>query len=153
MVRRRLEETEKAILDGMATLQICGRYGPEVLVKLPAVPQPVTPDDTCNSELVFLREDNELMPGDGFEIARGDEMTCWAQLELAVKDEAKGQPLEISLAEIKITRPGLGPTFPSTSVMVAALRQKDADLEALMTETAQRRKAIKLLLDQLNCGD
>ena len=99
MVRRRLEETEKAILDGMATLQICGRYGPEVLVKLPAVPQPVTPDDTCNSELVFLREDNELMPGDGFEIARGDEMTCWAQLELAVKDEAKGQPLEISLEE------------------------------------------------------
>ena len=99
MVRRRLEETEKAILDGVATLQICGRYGPEVLVKLPAVPQPVTPDDTCNSELVLLREDNELMPGDGFEIARGDEMTCWAQLELAVKDEAKGQPLEISLEE------------------------------------------------------
>lgn len=99
MVRRRLEETEKAILDGVATLQICGRYGPEVLAKLPAVPQPVTPDDTCNSELVLLREDNEPMPGDGFEIARGDEMTCWAQLELAVKDEAKGQPLEISLEE------------------------------------------------------
>lgn len=99
MVRRRLEETEKAILDGVATLQICGRYGPEVLAKLPAVPQQVTPDDTCNSELVLLREDNELMPGDGFEIARGDEMTCWAQLELAVKDEAKGQPLEISLEE------------------------------------------------------
>ncbi len=99
MVRRRLEETEKAILDGVATLQICGRYGPEVLVKLPAVPQPVTPDDACNSELVLLREDNELMPGDGFEIARGDEMTCWAQLELAVKDETKGQPLDISLEE------------------------------------------------------
>lgn len=99
MLRRRLEETDKAILDGVATLQICGRYGPEVLAKLPAIPQPVTPDDTCNSELVLLREDNELMPGDGFEIARGDEMTCWSQLELAVKDEAKGQPLEISLEE------------------------------------------------------
>lgn len=99
MVRRRLEETEKAILDGVATLQICGRYGPEVLATLPAVPQPVMPDDTCNSELVLLREDNELMPGGGFEIARGDEMTCWAQLELAVKDEAKGQLLEISLEE------------------------------------------------------
>lgn len=99
MVRRRMEETEKAILDGVATLQICGRYGPEVLAKLPAVPQPVTPNDTCNSELVLLREDNELMPGDGFEIARGDEMTCWAQLELAVKEEAKGQTLEISLDE------------------------------------------------------
>jgi len=67
--------------------------------RLPALPQPVTPDDACNSELVLLREDNELMPGDGFEIARGDEMTCWAQLELAVKDEAKGQTLEISLEE------------------------------------------------------
>ena len=99
MVRRRLEETEKAILDGVATLQICGRYGPEVLAQLPAVPQPVTLDDTCNSELVLLREDNELMPGDGFEIARGNEMTCWSQLELAIKDEAKGQSLEISLEE------------------------------------------------------
>ena len=65
----------------------------------------------------------------------------------------QAQRLGFSLAEIKVTRPGLGSTFPSTSVMVAALRQKDADLEALMTETAQRRKAIKLLLDQLNCGD
>lgn len=99
MVRRRLEETEKAILDGVATLQICGRYGPDVLAKLPDVPQPVTPDDTCNSELVLLREDNELMPGDGFEIARGDELTCWSQLELAVKDETKGQSLDISLEE------------------------------------------------------
>lgn len=99
MVRRRLEETEKSILDGVATLQICERYGPGVLAKLPTVPQPVTPDDTCNSELVLLREDNELKPGDGFEIARGDEMTCWAQLELAVKEEAKGQALEISLEE------------------------------------------------------
>jgi len=99
MVRRRLEEAEKAILDGVATLQVCGRYGPEVLAKLPAVPQPTTPDHTCNSELVLLREDNELMPGDGFEIARGDEMTCWAQLELAVKEEAKGQTLEISLED------------------------------------------------------
>lgn len=99
MVRRRLEETDKAILDGVATLQTCGRHGPEVLARMPAIPQRVTPDDTCNSELVLLREDNELMPGDGFEIARGDEMTCWSQLELAVKDEAKGEPLEISLEE------------------------------------------------------
>lgn len=99
MVRRRLEETEKAILDGVAALQICGRYGPEVLARLPAIPQPVAPNDTCNSELILLREDNELLPGDGFEIARGDEMTCWSQLELAVKDEAEGQSLEISLEE------------------------------------------------------
>lgn len=108
MVRRRLEETDKAILDGVATLQVCGRNGPDVLAKLPAIPQPVTSDDACNSELVLMREDNELMPGDGFEIARGDEMTCWAQLELAVKDEAKGQPLEISLEDEGAWRVGKG---------------------------------------------
>ncbi|MCL6091354.1 MAG: glyoxalase superfamily protein [Actinobacteria bacterium] len=99
MVRRRLEETERAVLDGVATLLVCGRHEPDVLAKLPAIPQPVTPDDACNSELVLLREDNELMPGDRFEIARGDEMTCWSQLELAVKKEAKGQPLEVSLED------------------------------------------------------
>lgn len=99
MVRRRLEETERAVLDGVATLQVCGRHGPDVLAKLRAIPQPVTSDDACNSELVLRREDNELMPGDGFEIARGDEMTCWSQLELAVKEEAQGQPLEISLED------------------------------------------------------
>lgn len=108
MVRRRLEETDKAILVGVATLQVCGRNGPTILARLPAIPQPVTADDACNSELVLLREDNELMPGDGFEIARGDEMTCWAQLELAVKDEAKGHPLEICLEEEGAWRVGKG---------------------------------------------
>lgn len=108
MVRRRLEETDKAILDGVATLQVCGRNGPDILAKLPPIPQPITPDDACNSELVLLREDNALMPGDGFEIARGDEMTCWAQLELAIKSDAKGQPLEISLEEDGAWRVGAG---------------------------------------------
>ena len=65
----------------------------------------------------------------------------------------QAQRLGFSLAEIKAGRPGPTSSFPSTSVMVAALRQKDADLEALMTETDQRRRAIKLLLDQLDCGD
>lgn len=98
-VRRRLEESALAVLDGVAALQVCGRYGPDVLTRLPSIPQPVTSDDACNSELVLLREDNELMPGEGFEIARGDEMTCWSQLELALKDEAKGQLLEVTLDE------------------------------------------------------
>jgi hypothetical protein len=46
----------------------------------------VRPTDAGNSELVLLREDDELMPGSGYEIARGDELTCWAQLHLAMKD-------------------------------------------------------------------
>ena len=65
----------------------------------------------------------------------------------------QAQRLGFSLAEIKAGRPGPTSSLPSTSVMVAALRQKDADLEALMTETDRRRRAIKLLLDQLDCGD
>jgi hypothetical protein len=102
MVRRRLEETGKAILDGVATLQICGRYGPDVLAKLPPMPQPVTPDDTCNSELVLLREDNELMPGDGFEIARGDEMTCCLNSSWPSKTRPRGSRW------ISLWRRGLG---------------------------------------------
>ena len=65
----------------------------------------------------------------------------------------QAQRLGFSLTEIKAGRPGPTSSFPSTSVMVAALQQKDADLEALMTETAERRTAIKLLLEQLDCRD
>jgi len=108
MVRRRLEETEKAILDGVATLQVCGRNGPDGLAKQPDIPQPVTSEDACNSELVLMREDNEQFPGGGFEVARGDEMACWAQLELAFKDEVKGQLQEVSLEQEGAWRVGKG---------------------------------------------
>lgn len=83
-LRRRLEETGKAVLDGLAVLQACGRNGKAELEKLPPVPLPVSPSDAPNSELVLLREDTDLWPG--YEIARGDEMTCWSQLELALKE-------------------------------------------------------------------
>lgn len=79
-LRRHLEEAGKALLDGIAVFQLCvndksrwpadGRYTAQL-------------DDICNSELVLMQEDNELDPAAGFEIARGDELTCWAQLELA----------------------------------------------------------------------
>jgi len=93
-VRRRLEETERAVLDGIAVLQVCGRHLPEALTQPPLPTQHVTPYDVRNSELVLLRVDNELAPGDGFEIARGDEMTCWSQLDLSLKDVAN-QSLEV----------------------------------------------------------
>jgi len=82
-LRRYLEESKRAILDGVAVLQLCrGSMAPWQA----PWPQPVRPADACNSELVLLREDNELDPGSGFEIARGDELICWSQLELAAED-------------------------------------------------------------------
>lgn len=81
-LRRHLEESRRAILDGVAALQLCSRPVPPWA---PPIPQPVRPPDARNSELVLFREDNPLLPGDGFEIARGDEMTCWSQLDLAIE--------------------------------------------------------------------
>lgn len=76
-LRRSLEESHRAILDGVAVLQSCSR-------PIPAgsfLPEPVHPGDAGNSELILLRQDNEL--DEGYEIARGDELICWSQLELA----------------------------------------------------------------------
>ena len=74
-LRRFVEECGRAILDGVAVLQLCDRPMPQV-----PLPQPVRPTDAGNSELVLLREDNGI---DSYEIARGDELICWSQLELA----------------------------------------------------------------------
>ncbi|MEI7612177.1 MAG: hypothetical protein WCK63_04665 [Betaproteobacteria bacterium] len=93
-LRRHLEETRKAVLDGVATLQICAAYRKQK-VALPTHSDVIW-DDVPNSELVLIREDNELYPGSGFEIARGDELTCWSQLELA-NDELKS--FEITVTE------------------------------------------------------
>jgi hypothetical protein len=88
-LRRHLEESNKAILDGVAVLQLCKQYGNTSIEH--QIPQPVRPTDACNSELILLREDNELQPGSGYEIARGDELTCWGQLELAIRDHKSNE--------------------------------------------------------------
>lgn len=44
---------------------------------------------------MLLREDNELNPASAFEIACGDEMTCWAQFEMAIKDHVEGVVIEL----------------------------------------------------------
>ncbi len=80
-VRRHLEEPGRAALDGIAVLQLCNAY--TTIFGTPPAP---TPADACNSELILLRTDNEL--DTGYEIARGDEMTCFAQFDLAIKDHA-----------------------------------------------------------------
>jgi hypothetical protein len=75
-LRRHLEEPEIAVINGLATLQGCDRD-----VWLAGFPT-IDPSDAYNSELVLMREDHPLN-SQGYEIARGDELACWAQLDLA----------------------------------------------------------------------
>ena len=79
-LRRHLEEAGTAMLDGIAVLQLTDAYGKSPIFVLPETNH----GHVCNSELILMREDDELNPG--YEIARGDEMTCWSQFELAIKD-------------------------------------------------------------------
>ena len=45
--------------------------------------------DVLNSELVLIRNDIAPAPG-GFEIARGDELACWRQLEKSLERHPLG---------------------------------------------------------------
>lgn len=68
-MRRRYEETGKGIVDGLAAAQYCLRT-PHTDAQ---------PDDPINSELVVI----EVTPGPSYgdEVARGDEVKCWSELE------------------------------------------------------------------------
>lgn len=79
-LRRYLEETGRAVLDGVEVLHLCEANRTAPVWVWPQA----TPNDVCNSELILLRADHEWETG--YEIARGDEMTCWYQFELATKD-------------------------------------------------------------------
>src|SRR5262249_16957352 len=79
VLRRHLEETHTAILDGLTVMQICTRATP---IGAGTLPEPVGAGDAPNSELVLMRQDNPL-DEPGYEVARGDEWLCWSQLELA----------------------------------------------------------------------
>lgn len=81
-LRRRVEETHLAVLDGLAVLDWCDRRGAPWF-GLPGI----AAADVRNSELVLTREDNAGMPGSGFEVTRGDEIACWTQFELALNGE------------------------------------------------------------------
>lgn len=74
-LRRRLEETGKATLDGVAVTQFC---------------EDLT--DAINAELVLNQSEHEL--DSGFEVARGDEVECWAQMDLAAKTDGGSAELE-----------------------------------------------------------
>jgi hypothetical protein len=81
-LRRYLEEQGKAVLDGIAVLALCDIYKNHSGGQWP----PASVDDARNSELILVRADHEL--DTGYEIARGDEMTCWHQFDLAIKDHS-----------------------------------------------------------------
>jgi len=86
-VRRSLEEANQGMLDGIAVLKACADTWPS-----PTQHQQVSIGDAPNSELVLSRDDYHDRYS-GNEIARGDEMVCWSQLELAEKGR------EISVSE------------------------------------------------------
>ena len=98
-LRRYLEEGGHAVLDGYAALRLCAKSHDQ-----PSHPMAVTITDVVNSELVLMREDSEDDPRSGYEIARGDEMTCWHQLELSCRnDDDKTVPV------LKVIIPEEGP--------------------------------------------
>jgi hypothetical protein len=78
-LRRRLEETHLALLDGLAVIEWCSRSLPPGL-GLPSI----SANDACNSELVLMRRDYPVIAEVGYEIVRGDELACWTQFDLAM---------------------------------------------------------------------
>lgn len=97
-LRRHLEEGGKAVLDGYAVLQLCATSHDHDWH-----PMAVTAADVVNSELVLMREDNEDDPHSGYEIARGDELTCWHQLDLSLRDAGTNE-----IPEVRVTIPNEG---------------------------------------------
>lgn len=91
-LRRHLEERGKAVLDGYAVLQLCATSN-----SIGGDPLAVTASDVVNSELVLMREDNEEDHQSGYEIARGNELTCWHQLELSLRDDRTNEMPDISV--------------------------------------------------------
>lgn len=100
-LRRHLEETGRTVLDGYAVLRLC-TSSPVVTGGNNAV----TAADVVNSELVLMREAVANDAHSRYEIARGDELTCWHQLELSLRDDSTGQdPASI---EVRIPQEGDG---------------------------------------------
>lgn len=88
-LRRYLEETKTAMLNGATILQCCDRSVPSFLGG-----SPITAADALNTELVLMREDSADFPEQSFEIVRGDELVCWAQFDKAL-DDFKERPVSI----------------------------------------------------------
>lgn len=92
-LRRHLEEDGHAVLDGYAVLRLCATSHDQ-----PGHPMAVTVSDVVNSELVLMREDSEDDPGSGYEIARGDELACWHQLELSLRKDSNNEMPSVQIS-------------------------------------------------------
>jgi hypothetical protein len=99
-LRRHLEEDGHAVLDGYAVLRLCATSYDQLWH-----PMAVTVSDVVNSELVLMREDSEDDPRSGYEIARGDELTCWHQLELSLRKDSDN---EMPRVQVTIPAEGMG---------------------------------------------
>lgn len=113
-LRRHLEETGKAVLDGYAALYLCANADYQ-----PAFFDSLTAKDVVNSELVLVREPNEDDPHSGYEIARGDELTCWHQLELSLRED--GSERSPAFFEVHIPAEGVGAWFVNGERYIWAL--------------------------------
>lgn len=82
-LRRRLEESNTAILDGYALLQFCHTVASETGAT--GLGWHVSVSDVSTSEIILMRDDHDLGPDGSFEVARGDELYCWSQLNLALE--------------------------------------------------------------------
>ena len=63
----------------------------------------------------------------------------------------QAQRLGFSLTEIKAGMPDQGAATPSPTMIVAALRQKEAEIDQLIAAATAKKKAIATLLEELKC--
>lgn len=96
-LRRHLEENGHAVLDGYAVMRLCAASHDSS-----EHPTAVGMSDVVNSELVLMREDEDWPEG-GYEIARGNELSCWHQLELSLRESVADE-----MAPIQVTIPQEG---------------------------------------------
>lgn len=79
-LRRHVEEMNLAVLDGSAVVEICARVRDRA-----GVDEIADLGDLFNSELTLHRQDDPDQAG--YELCRGDELSCWYQLDLAMEEK------------------------------------------------------------------
>lgn len=92
-LRRLVEESRHATLDGLALVRYCSMRDKGALPYCPWGLKQAT--DAPYSELVLMREDHDLTSG--YEIVRGDEVACWQQLIQALEGFS---PTDICVDEV-----------------------------------------------------
>lgn len=63
----------------------------------------------------------------------------------------RAQSIGFSLSEIRERKPDGGLTLPAPSSILAALEQKDKEIDRLIEEAEAKKAAIAAMLDELQC--